>query len=641
MARVTLSDRPFVDTHLGTQPDSLAWIRFPVPGVVEPALPRRIVHTALVRLPQDGSIWLLRATGIGWTDLRLGEAAAVLAQSSRGRGPASLLSKHLAEALPGPSVAVVLPELAGVDWTRWDTRNVAVAYAVNCALASSTVGASHVGGTTDGDGELARSADAVHGAIRESLRAAHERFFSTLDREALELSCQPGAGAQAYNFLAAPTHRRNRVQFARSFPLLLRSAARGDAVGDGLQLRRIVDDALPFVRALSRAWGVSPGALRCLVGRPVGVIGEQWANRPRILLAVLDALRAEDRPTHDPRTWERFNRIVGEAMELFGRGLTATVSRSWISETAARTRRGRATPPDAQVFDGEFVAAVEELRRALIDTLVHAALRETLRLDPDREARARGAADGLLCRLSPKRLGELATRFRRKIREARRASTLGTSTDVAAAARADSLAENPAGAWGGAEQEFWPLLPEAYVSRDGTRRVVSLCSYAALQGHGQSLATCLAKSSLADYATQCARGETFIVGVFDAAGGIPLSTAELQPRRSELRLAYPAIRVVQHTAARNSAPSPACRAAIREVTAALLEVQPYRLHLQGVMRKARVGLDRRRDGEMKRQEAALRAVLGDRRFDAMLVLVTGRIADELDGDGQGLSVIGQ
>lgn len=636
---MTPPDPPFVDLRLGAQPDAVSWIRFPAPDAVAAALPRRIVHTALIRLPQDGSIWLLRATGIAWTDPRLGEAAAALARSSRQRSSASLLSKDLAEALPGPAVEVVLPELAGVDWPGWDTRNVAVAHAVECALASSTDGAQHASATSDAAGELARSADAVHRAIRDSLQAAHERFFEVLDQGALGLAGQPGAGAQAYNFLVAPEHRRNRVQFARSFPLLLRSAARGDAVADGLQLRRVVDDASPFVRALSRAWGVSPGALRCVAGRPVGVIGEQWADRPRILVSVLDALRPEDRPTHDPRTWERFNRIVGDATELFGRGLTATVPRSWIREAAARTCRGRVAAPDAQAFDGEFVAAVEALRQGLIDTLAHAALRETLRPDPDREARARSATDGLLCRLSPKRLGQLAIGFRRKMREVRDASTPGATagacTGVVPAARGEGLAEELAGAQGGAGSEFWPLLPQAYVSRDGTRRVVPLCSHAALQGHGRSLSTCLAKSSLGDYARQCAHGETFIVGVFDMANGAPLSTAELRPRRSGLALAHPTIRVVQHSAARNAAPSPACRAAIREVTLALLEVRPYRLHLRSVMRMTRVGFDRRHEGEMKLREAALRAVLGDRRFDAMLISVAGRDADESDGEEQG------
>lgn len=659
------SDPPFVDLRLGTQPDALAWIRFPAPGAVAAALPPRIVHTALIRLPQNGSIWLLRATGIAWTDLRLGEAAAVLARPLRQRSPERLLSKDLADALPGPAVEVVLPELAGADWPRWDTRNVAVAHAVECALASSADGAQRTNATSGAAGELARSADAVHRAIRDSLQAAHERFFEALDREALQFAGQPAAGALAYNFLVAPEHRRNRVQFAHSFPLLLRSAARGDAVADGLQLRRIVDDALPFVRALSRAWAVSPAALRCLAGRPVGVIGEAWADRPRILVSVLDALRPEDRPTHDPRTWERFNRIVGDATELFGRGLTATVARSWIRETAARTRRGQAVPPDAQTFDGEFVAAVEALRQALIDTLAHAALRETLSPDPDREARARGAADGFLCRLSPKRLGLLASAFRRQLREARDASAPGATADgragVAPTARDDGLAGELggaqegaarqhgeltaicelAGAHGGAGPEFWPLLPEAYLSRDGTRRVVPLCSHAALQRHGRSLSTCLAKSSLEDYARQCARGQTFIVGVFDTARGTPVSTAELQPRPSGVQLAHPTIRVVQHTAAHNGVPSPACRAAIREVTLALLEVRHYRQHLRGVMRKARVGFDRRREAQMNLQEAALRAALGDRRFDAMLSSVAGRNADESDAEGQGLRITGQ
>ncbi|MCQ6513200.1 hypothetical protein NPN18_25880, partial [Vibrio parahaemolyticus] len=81
---------------------------------------------------------------------------------------------------------------------------------------------------------------------------------------------------------------------ARTFPLLLPAAATDGAPDFGARVREIAESGAPFVRTLARALGVRPVVLRSLVGVPAERAGGGWSQRPRALLTLLDALRAED-----------------------------------------------------------------------------------------------------------------------------------------------------------------------------------------------------------------------------------------------------------------------------------------------------------------------------------------------------------
>ena len=202
---------PAVDLHVCAQPDALAWVRFPKPAAARgKGLHRRLVHTVLLRVPPDGSIWLLRATGMPWSEAHLHAAAAVLGQAGSRGWPLQVLENQLAEAVCGPPVTIALPKLDGIDASQWDTRNAAVAHVVDAQAARAGDHNAH---------DLALALDALHRSITFDLDAAHRTFFDALDGEALEITRQQGADALTYNFLVSPAHRRNRVQFAKCFPI--------------------------------------------------------------------------------------------------------------------------------------------------------------------------------------------------------------------------------------------------------------------------------------------------------------------------------------------------------------------------------------------------------------------------------------
>ena len=64
-------------------------------------------------------------------------------------------------------------------------------------------------------------------------------------------------------------------------------------------MRRVAESGAPFVRTLARALHIRPVVIRSLVGVTPELAGPAWSHRPRALLTLLDALRAEDLPRRD------------------------------------------------------------------------------------------------------------------------------------------------------------------------------------------------------------------------------------------------------------------------------------------------------------------------------------------------------
>ena len=90
------TDASPVALHLPSPGAPLAGVVFPSPQANPRALPRAIAHTALVRVPPDGSVWLLRARSTPWTDERLHAAVAVLARAGDKDSAAEVVEYHLA-----------------------------------------------------------------------------------------------------------------------------------------------------------------------------------------------------------------------------------------------------------------------------------------------------------------------------------------------------------------------------------------------------------------------------------------------------------------------------------------------------------------------------------------------------------------
>lgn len=594
------TDASPVALHLPSCGASLAGVVFPSPQADPRALHRAITHTALVRVPPDGSVWLLRARGTPWTDARLHAAVTVLAGAGDAASTTEGLEFRLAEVLAGPPASVRLPRLDGVEFPHWDVRNAAVAWVLDLATRARAA---------PNAGEMAQRVDALVASINAALEAAHARFFATLDPEALAAARGDDAHAATYHYLLRAPHRRNRLQFAAAFPLLLRSAVQDDAAGKRSPLARLVDDGTPLVKALAREWRVSPSALRCLIQVPVAVAGAGWRCRPHELVVALDALRAQDLPGRDAASWARFNRLAGRAEEMFGRRLMSALPLSWLREAAARSRHRPDLQLPDEALDEGVVVLVDELRAALIDALEDVPLRSARRPDDDPASAARNVADTFLARLAPRRLARLATDYR---------SRLGELRSARAPTRADP-----------ANQVFWSLLAEPHASADGSRRVLSLDSIDALKEHGLALRNCLGGLLLDEYASLGRRGKAFVLGVFDAASGVPLSAVELRPRRPQFH-GPPSLRVVQHTAAHNARPTPACRAAVEELVRQF-EREPHLRRLEALLRGARSGLERRHAEEAKLQEEALRRAIGTVRYEALLAALAAHPASAASG----------
>ncbi len=572
-----------------------------IAAVVCPAVgrasPRSLRHTAccVVFRTQPGVIWMLRAIGREWTEARLAAAAELLARRI-GHLPVRrdpMLATRLARALQVPQVQVLAARLDPPDPLQWDTRRLALAVRLQQLRPEENA---------PDPAALAAEVDAIERELLAQLGAALRRFAGSLDEDIVAAAPEAARDAELYAYLADPSHRRNRLQLASTFPSFLRAAATEGGSGAGGLIRRLVDDGAPLVRTLAAQWAVSPGVLRGLRGLPAQLIGAQWQANVEALVVVLNALPAEFRPGNDPAAWQAFNDGVAFAESVFARRpWHCPLALAWLRQAARRGWTGAPfTEADRETLQAS-IAQVDELRQALI-----AALKDDREVAADaaddgagRSARAWHGADACLAGFAPKRLVALAQRYRRElaVAQGRHAS------EIAAAHGAG----------------FWPLLPGELVSGDRSRIVVSLADRPALRAHGRAVVNCLGGSHLEYYAAACGRGQTFIVGTLDAASRRPLSTAEVRITRPTI-VGRTEVRVVQHTAAHNAAPSRACRDAVAEAIA-LFDTAAGQEHLRRGART--LAAQRRGDAQLRREfdllpvRQAVIATVGARRFDEL------------------------
>ena len=556
--------------------------------LASPAL-RHAACGAVLRAP-DGAVWMLRTVGHPWTRERIDAAIAVLTRRL-GHLPVArdpLLPNRLARALEVPRVQVLAASLDPVNPGQWDVRRLALALRMQELPP----------GARDPDpAALAADVDVIERALTARLGEALSRFATSLDAEVLAAVPAAARDMELYRYLAEPAHRRNRLQLAATFPLFLRAAVRGETDGAGALIRRVVDGGAPLVRTLAAQWAVAPSVLRGLHRCPVERIGVQWESNLRALVATLNALPPEFRPGADPAAWQAFNEAIAFAESVFGRRpWTSPLALAWLRHAARRGWTAEAMAEASGGLTDEAVALVDQLRQALIELL---RAESGAADDGERTARAWNSADAVLAGMTPKRLLALARRYRRELAAARRA--LADEIEVT----------------GGSG--FWPLLPHEIVSSDRLRIVVPLADRQALLRQGREVVNCLGQSHLDYYATACARGDAFIVAVLHAATRAPLSTAEVHVRQFTLRGRHE-VRVVQHTAARNAAPSFACRDALAEAIV-FLRTDVGQEHLRRGARALagrRLGdASLRREVELLPVRQAVRATVGERRYDEL------------------------
>ena len=567
-----------------------------VAAVVCPAvgrvLPRSLRNTAccVVFRTEPGGVWMLRTVGHEWTEERLAAAAQLVARKL-GHLPVRrdpMLAARLAHALQVPQVQVLAAALDPPDPLQWQTRKLALAARLQQLRPEE--------GAPD-PANLAAEVDAIERGLLAQLGAALRRLAGSLDQDILAAVPAAARDAELYAYLADPTHRRNRLQLATTFPLFLRAAATaGGLIG------RLVDDGAPLVRTLAAQWAVSPSVLRGLRGLPVELIGVQWQANVEALVAVLNALPAEFRPGADAAAWRVFNDCIAFAESVFARRpWTSPLALAWLRQAAKRGWTAEAIAETEREVLQASIALVDELRQALIEAVkAESAVAAVATADEAAlSARAWHGADAYLAGIAPKRLVALAQRYRREL-----AAAQGQHAGEIAAARGAG---------------YWPLLPGEFVSGDRSRIVVPLADRQALRAHGRAVVNCLGGSHLDHYAAACGRGQTFIVGVLEARSRRPLSTAEVRATRPTLS-GRTEVRVVQHTAAHNAAPGRACRDAVAEAIA-LLGSEPGQEHLR---RGARALAARRRgDAQLRREfdllpvRQAVKAAIGGKRFDEL------------------------
>jgi len=183
-----------------------------------------------------------------------------------------------------------------------------------------------------------------------------------------------------------------------------------------------------------------------------------------------------------------------------------------------------------------------------------------------------------------------------------------------------------------------PLLPQDFVTADGSRVVRSLTTGAELQEHGEALEICLAGGwQRFRYRFACQHGGRILLGILDAVTGAPLSTADIRLNRVA-GFGACTLELKQHTARRNTPPSPTCRRAVSELLVHCRSPEVRRHLLEGwhLLSYGSTGGARfAQPADILWHAAdreALRTTLGAERYDSLLAeAVRARRGDASEG----------
>lgn len=321
-----------------------------------------------------------------------------------------------------------------------------------------------------------------------------------------------------YNFLlgSGPEVRRNRIQAARLFPVLLPFLLRGK---DADHLISAIDGGLPLIDNVVAYFGVSKSALRCLKEVPLATFGAGWIDKPGALLRLIADLAPERRPSA-PAAWERFNAVVQRIAEVSRQPVTTTSGRLQLRLAADRGFTISANSPEdvhrASRDIDEFFERLSEVMRW--------ELRSSRAGKRDIQYAVKRATDEFLSAYDIVRIGQIARRWQ----------------DAFLRAQVDFAEDREI--WLGAR---WPSPVTAPVAA-GKSVVVPIVTAAELAEEGQAMKHCVAS-----YAGRCMRGESQVFSV-RAQDGERLSTVE-----TAIGLAHsaPTVAIIQHRAQGNRTPS--------------------------------------------------------------------------------------
>lgn len=494
-----------------------------------------IKSVALIRL-EDATIWMLILRNAAWTNARLRAAAESLARVSEQAFTRSSVESLLRQDLGIRSLSIATPSLRRIDEHLWEIEKVAFACVRGPAARHAGKGIAEPG--------LARLEWSLRADLRHGLGKALQSFRQLMDPEALPLTTTGRRfDLRVYNYLAHRRYQRYRLQFAETFPSLLVTAVVAEPRSFGEDLRSFVDSGAPLIKGLAARWDVRPGVVRHLVGRDWSDVGLQWSRDARGLAVALDALHPQDLPGDDPAEWEEFNRIVVTGQRLFLRPIwESAAGLKWLRVCVRLSRRG-----DNQTLN-RWLPAWNDIEQI---TRFRAALTRSVRQETGDAPMVSGnnngeaiteAIDRAVLQVADQGLGEVASLF---------------AEEMARTRRCDAVWQIHA------REALMPLVPEDFVSADGTTRVTPLCTDRDLRAHGSRMRNCLRSTSASSVARQGRAGSVFIVGLYDVQSGKALSTAEIRAVPAHRGTAYRLI-TEQHTASANRPPSRRCIDTLQE-----------------------------------------------------------------------------
>jgi hypothetical protein len=377
---------------------------------------------------------------------------------------------------------------------------------------------------------------------------------------------------------------RNRIQFARLFPLFLPALA-GTEESDSkfmAEIASIIDQGRPFVRAVAALLHVKPEAVRFVRGLTIENVGMQWAGKPQTLIQSVAVVPPERRP-RTTEEWQWFGRAARALSLIADQSGFPPLQRTWLREVA---RQGfdaksnlildRLVRPNQARAAGDFIKALREA----LDHIVSDAGDGNGIPPRERERRARIALCSSLEILALQRLFALSD----------------TWHDRLGALQADDRRALAGDGSGG-----WKSIVESPV-RIGEYHVEPLRSESALRAEALRMNNCLVQ-----YATMAWALESLLFSVRDRSDR-SLSTFELSLEPGHGR---PGISLVQHAGWRNSEPPPACD----EVVAAFLayvaaEVPASRLNQLRDLRRLRAAMLQQAPGEARRMLLIVESLRG-------------------------------
>lgn len=573
---------------------------FPAPEIALTPRPLgRFRSVALLRLV-DGTVWLLSMPARAWTNARLDASARLLAAQAFDPEPLETTTRRLRAGLKLLDVAVESPCLETLDAAQWGLPQTA-----RSVVARGTDLPSAVRRTADLAARIRHVESLLHAALSKALAA----FVAELDTEVLAVAKIDGAiDICRYNYLIYGPHRRYRLQLAGAFPNLLTVAASADSGTLGRDVRTVVDAGRPLVKTLARDWGVRPCVVRALMGLDPATIGQHWLSDIRTLALLLDALRPDDLPGHQPSTWQDFDTAVAVGKQLFQKPVQhSAAARWWLRECMRQLQRGSPAARARWLPSTDAGSAIRRFRETLTRALRREAVGATTNGSQAISALAERAVDQLFADLAPRGLVDVAATF---------------EAEHARAARGIIIPRDTQGIVSG--QMLLPLLPRDFVSADKNRIIRALTTEAELAKHGEALGICLAGIERFNYFTSCRYGKRFVVGIFEATTGAPVSTADIVLELADGTGGY-LLKLKQHTARGNSRPSPVCKRAVAELLEYCRGPEICR-HLRDGMRLFRQGkatqMARFRD-QMDAQtqtadRAALQEALGTQVFEELV-----------------------